>query len=205
LAQVVITASGTPAPLRRLIMFCFAFLTTRAVGSKTTQPQWTNATKPAETTPVGANTTKGNVKLGVLMNATEAASFVKDAKVILGVETGIAKTLNLANVSWVEATLSVVTSRRLEAAVNGIANIDVDFVITVPATATSALSSSTLEESLQKTDQVSKDQWKAALTTEITKAAPAHANLKFRVSSIADKPLTAQAPGTQLRWSGRSS
>jgi len=117
------------------------------------------------------------------------------------------KKLNLTNVSWVKATLSVVTARRLGAAANATANINVDFVITVPATATSAPSASTLEASLQKTDQASKDLWKDTLTTEIKKAAPAHANLEVTVSSIAHTPVTTPAPGskTQLSPSIRAS
>jgi len=111
------------------------------------------------------------------------------------------KKLNLANVSWVKATLSVVTARRLRAAANATANIHVDFVITVPATATSAPSASTLEASLQKTDQASKDLWKDTLTTEIKKAAPAHANLVVTVSSIAHTPVTTLAPGTKAQLS----
>jgi len=120
---------------------------------------------------------------------------VNDAKVILGVEAGIANKLSLADMSWVKATLSFVEARRLASHAVGTANINVDFVITVPAIATSAPSASTLEASLQKTDQASKDLWKDTLTTEIKKAAPLRYFPPLTVSSIAHTTVaTTSAP-----------
>jgi len=94
-------------------------------------------------------TVSGEVKfVANLPTSVSAASFVKDAKVKLGVEKGIANKLRVP-AAWVSATLAI-AARRLSIPGRRLAtsNINVDFTVTIPPGSKTSQSAASLKTSL---------------------------------------------------------
>jgi hypothetical protein len=141
----------------------------------------------------------GKLKFEVELPANvTAASFVKDAGVKRGVEKGIAKKLSVL-AAWVNATLKVANRRLAETRhladgfrSQATSSIQVDFVVTVPATAPQIASAiqTALYASESRFTKADKTDWSTRLATAIKEEATTYKDIKVTVSSVAHVPIT---------------
>jgi len=147
----------------------------------------------------------GKIRFEVELPANvTAASFVKDAGVKKGVEKGIAKKLGVL-AEWVNATLTLGNRRLAETRhlaggfrSQASASIQVDFVVTVPATAPQLASAiqTSLYQSESRFTLADKKDWSTQLATAIKEEATAYKDIKVEVSSVAHVPNpSTQNPG----------
>ncbi|CAK0863062.1 unnamed protein product [Prorocentrum cordatum] len=149
----------------------------------------TSAPKPAISS---GSTIAGSMKLSFGDNAAAVA----DPQVKMGVEKGIAVTSGLGeeNAGMVEATLSLVTLRRLSAAIRRLSgfSVQVDFEITIPPEASAWIVADDVAASLVSADE-------ADLSSALSEAVASVADAGYSVE-VAELPsvvpiVPAPAPG----------
>jgi len=127
------------------------------------------------------------------------AAAVEDPQVKLGVERGIAVRSGLGeeNADMVEATLSLVSSRRLAAAVRWLSgySVQVDFEINIPSEVSASIDAYDVAESLASADE---DSLADALSDAITSVADAgYAVEVVNLPSVGPVVVLTPAPTTQ--------
>jgi hypothetical protein len=131
-------------------------------------PTTTTTTTARTTTSIGPSKVMGSIELNVtLASGVTPASFVKDPDVKTGVEKGIAQKLGVG-ASWVSVTLTVVSSAGRRLTTSSVAQVKVDFIITVPLGAPASKSASSLTEVI-KNGGSEKNLWESALGDAISK------------------------------------